>query len=367
MTPLTPLIQSNSFDVCFMSMQMNYQMFDQYMTKLDFLRQGDKLNVFLNMESIIKNLSVVKDVERKVYTSRDFDILISSRIINYAAHYKGFFKRNGLDVKVYLYMTDLESTEFNEYDINPEYRCYYLMKYMKNPKFIGMSEHLTKEIIPKVKTILEYVQDVYFINGKNIDGSLIPMIIGESDKSRKNLIISSDAVETQYSFHPNYRCFYLKRGSSSVTGIGILDFLADLTKKDREKLMDNDANFYTNKGFYLLLLSVLGDRYRSIDSIPNVAYATLTKFIKNGLVSQTITPQTTHPDLLADIFPPEIHQDVAMNYKCLNLEEMLQHITKIQSNSIMKQIVDKTDVPSLIRLNGTTFSEYRINLESLTM
>ena len=362
------IINSDNFSVCFNSMQITYPTLDQIITKMDFIEPNDTVNVFLNIESLIRNLSMVRDVERKIYMAGDdFSTLIASKIINYAAHYKSFFRRNNLRTYVYLYMTDFNSTMFNESEINPDYRCYYRTKYTKNPKFTQLSEAMEKKIIPMVSTILEFIEGVYFINTLNIEATVVPMVIGSLNPTRKNIIISSDKVETQYSFKNNYRMIYLKRGAgSSVMTGSLLDFIAEITKRPKDTILNEGGSLYSNRGFYILLLSVLGDKYRTVEGISKVGYSTLSRMISKGIDENIITSSTTNPELLSRIFDDSVVKDVIDNYNILDLERRYEMLTKEQVNTITSMLIDKSDIRSLQKLNGTNFYKYNLNLEALT-
>ena len=361
------IINSDNFSVCINSMQINYPTLDNIITKMDFINPDDKVNVFLNIESILRNISMVRDVERKIYMAgSELTTILSSKLINYAAHYKSFFRRNNLRTRVFLYMTDLQSDDFPERQINPDYRCYYLTKYTKNPKYMQLSEEMVQTIIPITKTILDFINDVYFVTGKNIDGSMIPYIIDKDEPGWKNIIVSSDKSETQYNFYDNFRSIYLKRGAGlSILGTTLTDFIADMTKRPKDQITEI-SKLYENKGFYLLLLSVLGDKYRTVDGISNIGLVTLTKLIQKGISENIVTSSTTNVDLLSSIFDDDNEKDLVDNFSVLNIETKYQTLTKSQINDVTSQVIDRTDVSSLQQLNAKNFYKHQLNLEALT-
>jgi len=128
-----------------------------------------------------------KDLEKKIVVQNDFEEIIISNIINLAGFYKRFFVNNGLNTKVYLFHTDFNSDDFIQKKYNEDYRSYYLTKFNTNPKFVLLTEKLKNEILPDVRTICEFIPDVYYLSSMNIEGSLIPYIISNTN-NRKNLI-----------------------------------------------------------------------------------------------------------------------------------------------------------------------------------
>ena len=357
----------DSFSVCFNVMKIKYAMYDQSLESLNFLNPTDKVNVFINLESVLRLLSSIKDIDRKVYACNDFNENLISNIVNLAAHYRKFFRGNGLDTRVYVYMTDINSEDFNEREINPDFRSYYTVKYLKNPRYMEMGEKLRDIIIPNAKEVCNYLKGVYFVTTTNFDSSLIPLIIGRKDPTRKNLVITGEYSDTQYSLIPNYVCHYLRRSPiKSSTTCDLKGHLVSLLNKPNGEY-NEELNLYVNRAFYMLLFSVMGDQYRNIEKIPGIGNITLIKMLTQGLKENKITLNTTNIQTIADIFPNELREDVINNFKCLDLESMYNRLTVEQFNSIDLQLIDRFDHNGLLQLNSTRFYEHRFMLEELTI
>ena len=97
---------TNPFTVCFTTMKIRYSDYDSSIDKLKFVKPDDKVNVFINLESVLTNLSMVKDIGNKLLLERQFPTILESEFINLCAHYKRFFRGNGLQTRVFLYYTD---------------------------------------------------------------------------------------------------------------------------------------------------------------------------------------------------------------------------------------------------------------------
>ena len=55
------------FSVCFNSLKLKYKDYDESLTAKDFITsQNDKINVFINLESALKNISTILDLENKI-------------------------------------------------------------------------------------------------------------------------------------------------------------------------------------------------------------------------------------------------------------------------------------------------------------
>ena len=105
---------------------------------------------------------------------------------------------NQVDTRVYLYQTDFNSERYNQLKYNENYRSYFHCKYTQNPRFIYFTDALREKSLPLVKTCCEFIPRVYYISAKNIEGSVIPYVIQQDDKTRndhrKNFIIGDDSL-----------------------------------------------------------------------------------------------------------------------------------------------------------------------------
>lgn len=356
------------FSVWFNIMKIKYTQYDEYLTNAKFLERGDKINVFINLETIFKYLSMVNDLEKKLILQKQFPTIFTSNILNLAAHYKRFFINNGLDTRIYLYHTDLDSDEFDQYKYNDDYRSYYMIKYNNNPKFVYMTDCLKQSVFPETRTISEFIPRVYYISAHNIEGSLVPYIVGEDDKTRKNIIITGEFNETQYSLIPNYFCSYIHNsiGYRNVCN-NIQETLKEITKKTNNDL-DSLYKTYSSYGMYCSLLSVLGDRSRSVDGITGVGPKILEKYISEGVNRNEIQYTTNNPLMIGNIFhDDDIKSDFVNNFYCTSITDMYNELSTGSKLSILNQRKDRFDNESLIKLNASKFYNYPLTLEALCL
>lgn len=353
------------FSYSFVNLKLRYAAYDDMLTNMNFLNRYDKVNIFINLETVLRNLSMIKDLERTIVLYSKFNNAIIAHMLNLAGHYNRFFKNNTFDTKVYLYHTDLHSTEFNQFKYNEDYRSYYLTKFNQNPKFTYLTDKLNNDIIPEAKLISEYIPNVYYITSQNIEGSLIPYIIGESDKSRKNIIMGGEFYDTQYSGIDNYTNFYIHRTPMS-NGIytDLPSYISYLSKKPVEEI-NSMIDTYGNYSMYCTLISSLGDRDRSIDGLNKIGPVTLDKLVRNGVHNNKIKLDTNNPEVIKEIIPKELQDNFVNNYYCTNLRYMYDELTDGEKNSVLSQINDKSDINSLKRLNQTDFYDTPIILEQL--
>jgi len=358
----------DSFSVCFNILKLRYAAYFKSINDTNFLCNGDKVAVYINFESVLKHLSSIKDIDRKIFNENDFDIIIMSNMINLAAHYRKFFRSNGInDVKVFIYFTSLTSTTFNEYKYNVDFRSYYLVKYNKNPKYNLISDRLKEYILPTVKQIIERIPGVYLIDAENIDSSLVPLILHEKLNDYKSLLITGDYLDTQYLFMENFHCHYIRRSLASLSATNDLYGHLSVLLKKANNDYTQEMNIYSNRAFYNLLFAVIGEPYRNVDGIENVANITLLKLINNGFNENIITPQSSNINLISKIFPLEQQENVINNFNCIDYVLMYQRVDEAQKLSIYSKLIDRSDNNSLLQLNSTMFYNHRLMLEELTI
>jgi hypothetical protein len=359
---------SNPFGFCFNAMKIRYQALDESLTAARFLQPQDKVNVFINLETIFKNLSMINDLEQKLILQKKFPVILVSDIINLAAHYKRFFINNGLDTRVYLYHTDFKSDDFDQCRYNEDFRSYYLMKYNENPRMVYLTDAMKSDIFPEVRTICEFVPRVYYISAHNIEGSAVPHIIGDDDPTRKNIIISGEFYDTQYTLLPNYFVQYIHYAlGARYFYSDTKSYLKAITKRNGDEL-ESLNNTYSHPAMYSALLAVLGDRARSIDGLAGVGPKILQKNILNSIQENRIQLTTTSPNLLGDVFHDmDMKDEFINNFYCVSIPEIAKELTPTSRSTILNQRRDRFDNNSLIRLNSSRFYNYPLILEALTL
>ena len=55
---------TDSFTVCFNMMKLKYQSYDKDIDDANFLAPGDKVNVFISFETVLKNISQITSTVR---------------------------------------------------------------------------------------------------------------------------------------------------------------------------------------------------------------------------------------------------------------------------------------------------------------
>lgn len=181
---------------------------------------------------------------------------------------------------------------------------------------------------------------------------------------RKNLIISGDLHETQYTYEDRYLDhLYIRRYQSSMLGCSPLSYLQALSRQ--KEIQQQIVELFNNSSFYTVLLACLGDKYRSVDGIRGIKMSKLIKILVEGLESKRIESNTKSPMLLADLFPDELKEQIYHNILLLSINNEYQMLCDGDKKGILSQIVDRSDISALQHLNQTKFANNQLRLECL--
>ena len=361
---------SRTFDLLFSCMKIRYADYESTINKF-ITSPNDRINLFIDLETVFGMISSIKELERKIVTicDEDFKELLVSEIINLAGHYKGFFKGNRIrDVRIYIYNTDFDSDSFHEFKYNEDYRSYFLMKFNKNPNNAQFTEGFKSLVVPELKIMVDFIPGIYYISCKNIESSLLPYIIAQMDLSRKNLIVSGEQFDSQYWNMPNFMMTYRVRQNGHYNVIASNKQALDIMRIrnpaiDRTEMSDL---IYSKYNLYCTLLSILGDRTRSIDGILGIGMSRLETLLKAGLSNKIINEDTSSPELMSRIFEKEEQRkEFINNYYCTSIMDKYNELTNSDIDNIKMQLVDRYDSQGFSTVEKSKFDKYRIQMDNI--
>ncbi|MCM1439561.1 MAG: hypothetical protein NC131_10235 [Roseburia sp.] len=326
------------------------------------IQPGDNVNVFINFECIMRNLTMQKGLNGNInYHKQDVVLELESAVLNLMANYRAYFKKEKCNVKLYFYYTDLETPNQEMMLYNKYYRTYYQNRYMQNPQFRNIGDLLIKIIIPEIELILTYVKDCYFIKAKGFDGSIIPQVISLSSNS-KNVIITGDIFDTLYMFNPNFCTIYINRKYQHFMTFSEIDGVIQSIIKNESAF---DSSIFASEMYYRLLLSIKGSKVRNIKSARGFGYGKFISILKEGMNNNIVLIDFSSLDSIIELFPEKYRADIKEAFQCTSIDTQYELLNNIDIDSIYNQIIDKIDIESVEALNNKRFFNYPINLQSL--
>jgi hypothetical protein len=322
------------------------------------------VNVFINLEGILHHLTMNKDLNVMTMFHRKNVVLeLEASILNLVAHYRGYFRRLKCDPKVYLYYTDLMTTESQTMTvINQFYRSYYHNHYCKSPDFKVIGELMNSVIIPEIELIMSFVQNCYLVKTTSFDGSLVPSLISRLNPAPLNLIVTHDPFDTLYYFKDTFRVWQIKRRFSKCDVISsVRDSVADILDLEMPEI----TQLFMSELYYRLLLSVKGSKVRNIQTARGFGRVRLVKAVQDAFDKGLALSGFTAVGSILDIFQPEYREDIQLAIDCSSLDSQLALLGKADDDFVCSQLIDRVDQASLEALNNKRFLDNQINLQGL--
>lgn len=345
------------------SMMLKWDLLDRHFQLNPIeLKSGDDLNVFINFETIIQNLSTQKGLMNIVAIHKQKLVIeLEAAILNLMAAYRAYFKRLKCNVKMYFYYTALGEEKQQMRVYNRFYRDYYQSRYLQNPNFNMMGQLLVNTIIPEIELILSYIPDCYFLTSHGFDGSVLPMVIANSTGS-KNVIISGDIFDTLYMYEPNFAVIYVKRKFYVFDVTSDIDSTVATIIKGESM---HDLGIFHTELYYRLLLSVKGSKIRNIASARGFGYNRFVKAVSDGVNNGMMLSSFESIDSIIDQFPEKYRADIKTAFQCTSIITQYDLLSDSDISGVESQIIDRSDMDSINALNNRRFLDFPINLSSL--
>lgn len=342
------------------SYMLKWKELKDYLNKQNFiLSSDDTVNVYINFECIMKNLTLQRNLQTIITLYKQNMVLeIESCVINLIAHYKAFFKKDNIKTKFYLYYTSLKNFPQQMKVYNSQYRDYYKNMYTKNSQFKELGDILQSIIIKELKLILSYIPDCYFIETDMFDSSLVPYIIS-TFSDNKNLILTGDIFDSLYMFQGNFDTLYINRKfGNSLIMLSPEEIIYNIMKNNSPF----ELTIFQNELYYKLLLSVKGNKIRNIKSPRGFGLEKLLDCVKYGLNNNIILNDFKSFDSIIDIFQDKYKTNIKESFQCTDLDIQYNLLNQANIENIKNQIIDKFDMKSLEELNTRRFYDFPINL-----
>lgn len=353
----------NSIGICAGSMMFKWKLLDDHIHKHPIkLLPGDKVNIFINMESILGNLVLRKDLPELVHHHKQKVVLdLESAVLNLIANYKMYFRKEKCQPKIFLYYTEIKENKQQMSVYNEYYRSYYQNRFNQNPQYKSMGDLLNNTIIPELKILLSYIKDCYFIESKIFDASIIPFVCSRIEDG-KNIIITGDIFDTLYMFNPNFAVIYIKRFYSNFNVISDIHHAIRSIIKEGNPF---DMRIFEIQMYYQLLLAIKGSKIRNIRSAKGFGYSRFMKILKDGIDKDLVLKDFESINSILPLIPEKYQQDLKTAFQCTDLGIHCNLITDADADNVKSQIVDKIDNASVESLNNKRFLEFPINLSAL--
>lgn len=367
-------------DNCLHGFKVKYMVLDQLLAdvigpKVPKKKKLDTVNIFINMESLYNSFRN-KGTEKTIlkYTKEELRYVyrqLIAGIINVAAHYRKYFAYNKVKTNIVYYYNEIKDvlTKYNNSFYLDDYREHFFESLHALDRWTVNG--MVKDIIPLVKIICKYLENIYVIGADRVEASLIPFFIDMEGlmPSNMNIFVTKDEYDFQY---VNYR---------GLIVVKYQDTPILLSKKNLMRYIKWKHEINTDKMISPLLmnfiLSCVGDRKRSIRGLKGVGYISIYKELAKLYDVGYILPQddaTTHVRYLVEILgdqsfkmikKQDLIDKIVRNYKTIAVDFQYEHMEEVQKMKIKEQIIDKNDPKALMEINEKYFEDTPIQLFEL--
>lgn len=314
------------------------------------ISKDSEVNVYINLEPIVKKM-ISSGIENELKVKNDERVIqLISCIFNIAAHYRLFFAKHKLHSNVYIYYGYPYNANYINKEINPEYRNTTSDLMLKNPKTRSLRT-VINDTIPLLKTILEYIDGVYFIESNNIEPSVIPYMFYKDNEKKFHFLVTTDRYEYQYAMLDN---FYILRPKVENSYILYKGNVIDQMKYEDKIVSD----ITTKPEMVSFILSILGNEYRDIPKIKRMGLSSILKLIDKGVDRGLISNSTNNIFILSRVIKDEYLEQVMNNYMCTDIVTQYSKIKSKDLYEIHSQIIDKFDNKQLKKLNDVYFNKF---------
>lgn len=339
--------------------------FNMYKTKFVIMDQlhvldhtKNKVRIFINLEMILKTLMTPKN-NNQLYAygdPNDVRLNIISNLVNMGQHYRLYCTKYRKKCEVYLYC-NYPHDRFKNSDFIVGYKSYYVNKILKNDNCEYITTAL-REAFKFLDVLGKYIDGVHIITDSSIESSVIPYIIktksDDNPDDVQDIIVSNTKYDLQYVNHGCTILYPSGDESKCITQDNVLDILKDICKVK--------TDIHVPPSFIPFIISMIGDRYKSIPKMAGVGLSNVLKTIKIGMDRKLITGSTTNIDMLANIIRDQ-HKDAFIDsYKCVDIVMQYNRLSELDIHRILSQIEDKFDENTLKTINERYFQMHPLML-----
>lgn len=355
-----------NMDVHFNSFKVTYETLNKFMRPVRDSQYVKSMNIFINLDDFFHKL-------HQPLINNEFQLAgdgaskqFISNIFNLIAHYRwwGISSMRCDNVKVYAFFTS-SSKNFKNSIYIPDYRNHFIeINATANAAnhFVNTAIKSSLEIL---KVISNYIPNVYCIDTKYLEPSVLPLYIqNEVNSADWNILISRDTYDLQYAYRDKWFVIPPKGDNTIVVNqTGLWNYI---NIKERVNRMEELHYPYQ---LYLISKAIVGDKYRSIPKLRRIGWKTLFKCLDELISKFPDASDTILIDELVKMMKGKNILDAQMrnNLYTTNIELQIETMISVDRAMIDSQLMDIIDYENLKTLNQkyNQFNKYPINLKFL--
>jgi predicted translin family RNA/ssDNA-binding protein len=305
------------------------------------------LDIYIDFNTFVHALSKYqKYLNYLPFAGEDVEVDLISSILMTLNHWKNFAKKWD-NVRIIGIMNAFKMTKVAESVQLKSYLIPHMHKF-ENERYTQFTYYMT-EAIKKVQTILKYVPNMYFIASDEFDSYVIPNVLTDYEKTKRNrIVISGDSLMTGYHNMPNTKMIYAKFRRNSISQISDpMMIVQSITKVDEDIV----GEFTKNKVFYDLLSIIVGDFDRGIVGMTQLGITTFAYNLLRGIEQNKIQANPKSVESTLKVIDSVYHDYILKSYPLVDIETHSKMIPQSSIQKMKSEMIDLIDIDGLRSLS----------------
>lgn len=311
------------------------------------------VNIFIGLEGVFRTLinsRIENQLRASGYDQKQLKLDLISGIINLGQHYRLYCAKQRISSKIILYWNYPMGNYKNRTYI-PKYRDEYNRKMFRSDTCPFLVETM-EDAHELLKTTVDYINEVYVVDGGVAESSLVPYILAKilpSGEHVQNLIVTRFSYDFQYITYGYKVVVPAKDDSELITIDNVVD---------KMKISGHIKNPLTVPLQQIVTMkALLGDEHRGIPKLDGYGLSGAVKTINHAVQTLKIHSACEEIEYLEEIVEEKHRRLFHNNYRCTSLPYQESELTPTNISYIENQLVDKFDDDKLKEINETVFMQ----------
>lgn len=345
--------------------KIRYEIMDHLLFKI--MKQVPKesnINIIIDLPSTIKQLYNPANIESLTNVINKNQYIISSCILNMVGHYRHYFaSRHQCYTTIFFIINSKQEKEIQS--IFPDYKkTYYEKRINLSNKVFGGLNSVMKDNYKVIKSIIEYLPHVYFIDSLDIDyRGIFPFLYEECFvEDDYNFILTTDKIFYQDALNDNTFIIEPKGNDSNV--INKYDIIREIVGKS--KTIEKHPEYLNIHPENIILIeSLINQKDFDITGYKNFSYIKALSFLyKNEIdVSERIDNSTSIKELFKDIMTSEEIDETKKRLLVFNNKMIFTKNSKKLNLLIDSSFVDIDKPKEVRKVNERFFAKFPLITE----
>jgi hypothetical protein len=356
-------------DIVFNSYKMKYLALDE-LIGMQIKRNNIKTcNLFFNLDYINYRFRNVQSNARFQACGAAAFKQYASNVLNLVAHYKKWFVRHGLNTRCFIYYTNATGG-FTSALIHRTYRQDFIVSQsLNNPDcyYVNLTINGGINILSK---ICDYIDEVYIINSKGEEPSVVPYLIAQKLPADWNYILTKDRLELQYVTYDKFSIIYPSKitGDRVINASNLWQTIGDKEHKSTPHLTEFDPRLF------IPAMAIAGDMERSVRKIRSIGWVTILETLEEIWCTNQDHSIITMLDELEKVLQTKNKATTEKYIKTYNnniltfsMKSRYDVMSEVNKTMLLSQIKDIPDAETIneISNNPMILGNYPINVEAL--